>query len=409
MAERIKRILVIIISFSIAFFFISLAWFLLDTGFFVRLGNEISNYPNSLSDFLLYLIGYGDVVVYNSALKIFITMFSVLLLALLSSVLTVSLFEWQEKLKINRSAILYKNAYDEIQGLFLFSTRNRDLYDVKITLHLTNGSSNYEMEKSIAYLPKKKSFPIVFKAEFGSVIYRFLKAFADKRSENVQLVCMVSYIDSKSGQNYTACKEFKMFPEGEANCIYPVLEKVDVDKGTNLTSYFKQIKTKAVNLKAFDNGFYSNEYVFDISSANVICAENIKMSFENNESTVKGAVKFLSKNRNADDFGMIMFSNPFTKDWNLFKEYKGTLCFDAFVEGDITLLFEFKKVDGSSIIKNVPKFKSSNEWQHFEFQLLKLSDDELCDVKELCFTVKDTSFSRKGSFKIKNLEIDCSR
>lgn len=408
MAERIKRILVIIISFSVAFLFVALAWFLLDAGFFIRLGNGIENYPNSLSDFLLYLIGYGDIAVYSTGLKIFITMFSVLLLALLSSVLTVSLFEWQEKLKINPSAVLYKNAYDEIYGLFVISTRQRDLYDVKITLHLTVANSNYEVEKTIAYLPKNKSFPIVFKAEFGSVLYRFLKSYADNKTENTLLVCMVSYVDSKNGQNYISCKEFKLFPENGSNCIYPVLEIIDINGKKELPSFLKQLKTKAVALKTFDDSFCSDDYVFDLSLANKICSENIKMSFENNNTVIKGDVKFSSETRNPDAFGMIVLDNPYTKDWVLFKEFNGILCFDTFVEGDITLLFEFKKLDGSLIVKRIPEFKSNGEWQHFEYQLSQLSDDDLCDVKELCFTVKDTSYLRKGAFKIKNLEISCN-
>ena len=72
------------------------------------------------------------------------------------------------------------------------------------------------------------------------------------------------------------------------------------------------------------------------------------------------------------------------------------------------MLFEFKKLDGSLIVKRIPEFKSNGEWQHFEYQLSQLSDDDLCDVKELCFTVKDTSYLRKGAFKIKNLEISCN-
>lgn len=408
MAERIKRILVIILSFSVAFLFVALAWLLLDVGFFVRLGNGIENYPNNLSDFLLYLIGYGDVAVYSSGLKIFITMFSVLLLALLSSVLTVSLFEWQEKLKINKNAILFKNTYDEIYGLFLISTQRRDLYDVKITLHLTVESSNYEVEKTIAFLPKNKSFPIVFRADFGSVIYRFLKSCTGNKIYNSLLVCMVSYVDSKNGQNYISCKEFKLFPENERNCIFPVTEKIDISKTKELSALLKQVKTKAVTLKIFDNSLCSNDYVFDLTSANEICSENIKMSLGNNNTVVIGDVKFSSETRNPDAFGMIVFDNPYTKDWVLFKEFNGILCFDTFVEGDITLLFEFKKLDGSLIVKRIPEFKSNGEWQHFEYQLSLLSDDDLCDVKELCFTVKDTSRSRKGTFQIKNLEISCN-
>lgn len=408
MAERIKRILVIILSFSVAFLFVASAWFLLDAGFFVRLGNGAESYPNNLSDFLLYLIGYGDITVYSAGLKIFITMFSVLLLALLSSVLTVSLFEWQDKLKINKNAILFKNTYDEIYGLFAISTRRRALYDVKITLHLTVGSSNYEVEKTIAFLPANKTFPIVFKADFGSVIYRFLKSCAGNEAENSLLVCMVSYVDSKSGQNYISCKEFKLFPENEQNCIFPVTEKIDVNKTKELAAFLKQVKVKAVTLKTFDNSFCSNDYVFDLLSANEICSENIKMSLENNNTVLKGEVKFSSENRNPDAFGMIAFANPYTKDWSLFKEFDSVLSFDAFVEGDITLLFEFKKFDGSFIIKRIPEFKSNGEWQRFEYRLSMLSDDDLCDVKELCFTVKDTSRLRKGTFKIKNLEISCN-
>ena len=179
-----------------------------------------------------------------------------------------------------------------------------------------------------------------------------------------------------------------------------------IRKNQEFTSkkFYKDIKTKKIQgaPELLDEIFRYD--IINLANCNPICAENITIhSSSATEDTSIATVKFTEKLRDPNRYGMMKVQNPFGNDWSKFYDFGGEISFDIEVLGGITVLFELKSGDDLHPVIPVPEFNLRKE--HFSFQKTKISKDAWVDVREICFTVKDTTASRSGKFTISNLKI----
>lgn len=400
MLYRIKKVFLIILIFSVLILTISAGWCLFDCYTFIHNGNTIQSYPNTLQQFILYLIGYGELTTSNETLKLCSTVLGLFTLTLLSSALTVSLFDWNNKISSSKNIVMLIRPRKNINGAFLLSTGTRDLYDVRITLHLTDGYTNFEEYRNISFMSKQTKIPIYFSAELGSVLYRFAYNSIRKPEELTTLVCLISYIDSKSGQSFTECKKYRYLQKRKSNSVLFINTEKDLSNKDILKLFSKKEYRNITSDKLLSE--FTLDYHFDLLSAIPI---RTPIKYESNGSVISGKIKFDGNTSNTDDFQMIAFPNMIHKDWRIFYDYSCQLSFDVLVKGNITLVFEFKNTDEKNILFQTPEFVTSRQWYHYTLDFKDLNRDQLSSIKELCFTVKDDGKSKTGSISITNLVI----
>lgn len=402
MFNKVTRVLIIIAIFLCALFAIALIGFRLDYSYFIANSAPNIDYPNTLDEFLLYVAGYGDISTTNYTLKIGITVFSLFALTLLSSVLTISLFEWRSKLELNKNAVIYKNENSNTVATFLLKNKAHNLYAINAILHLSCGGTYFEEEKNIAFMSKRKTIPLSFDVDVGSVMYRYLRDAKKSLVEKPLLVFLVNYIDSSNGQTYTICKEFSYSASGESLIECTIKSTEDIAS----RQFFKKLRKGKLerNNELLRNMFKRDP--INLKKCTPIRAENITIEASTlRENKASAAIQFTSPSHNPDDFGMMLVNNPFGNDWSVFCDFGATLTFDVEVRGGITVLFELKGGDNNLPIIPVPEFGSSKQLQHFSFRFDSISKDSWKNVREICFTVKDNAKSRTGTFSVTDLEI----
>ena len=400
MLQRFKQTFLIILPFFILLFLLSSLWMIYDYACYINCNNPAEEYSYKLPHFLLYLIGYGEIETGNDSIKLIVTFLGLFILTLLSSVLTISLFDRNNKIFLSQIIILFDPDHRK-RGVIDLGTRSRDLYDVKVTLQLTSNSANYEDQRTISYIPQKTRIPIYFDAELGSVLYRFIYDSVTLSKENAVLVCLISYIDSKNGQTFTECKKYYCNNDPKTNntLFY------NSDNRWKYGDMLKTLPKKTINNNIIMSDKILSEFnlnhSFDLSTAIPLRAT---IGRAEDVESICGIINFSKELYDPENFQMIVFRNPLCHDWRIFHDYSCELSFDAFVEGGITLLFEAKKTDKSTFLP-VPVFPTMDEWQHYRVNFNSINRDDLKSIDELCFTVKDNSESRNGTIIIKNLSI----
>lgn len=400
MLQRFKQTFLIILLFFILLFLLSSAWMIYDYTCYINCNNPSETYSNKLPHFLLYLIGYGEIETGNESIKLIVTFLGLFVLTLLSSVLTISLFDWNNKISLSQIIILFDPNHRK-RGVIDLGTRSRDLYDVKITLQLTSNSISYEDQQTISYIPKKTRMPLYFDAELGSVLYRYIYDSVALSKDNAVLVCLISYVDSKNGQTFTECKKYHCNNDPKTNNTLFYNSNNKWQYGDILKALPK--KTISNNIIMADKilSEFNLNYSFDFSAAIPLRAT---IDRTDDAGSICGIINFSNELRNPENFQMIVFRNPLCGDWRIFHDYSCELSFDAFVEGGITLLFEAKKTDKSTFLP-VPAFPTMDKWQHYCVNFNSINRDDLKSIDELCFTVMDNCESRNGIIIIKNLSI----
>lgn len=421
MRNKLKKIALIFSVFIAFAFIVSGIWYWIEYNQYTSVQTTKSNYPYTLNEFFLYVIGYNDIDAENQIGKSIFSLICLLGTTLLSSIFTVSLFEFRSKLLLNKKAIIWQDTDDNKVVSFSIESKNYDLYNVVVSLNISYGIHHYQEERTITYLPKKKCLPIDFDIKVGSVPYRYLRNYFKDEISDTIMVCMVSYVDSESGTSYTICSEYSIDDIGKKSTIIfnqnPMF-KNDYD-GFTKDQYKNSLLACDDEFKQSIKEYILNNVVFNLCNVQAIRAENINL-FTNSYHDRRGGkeddpnanafyakVHFDSEIQNKDDYGMILLNYDPNFNWQYYYENNAVIMFDIFVKGPITVVFEIKGSEKKRYDKTVEElsFNATREYMHIEFNLQKISENDWSKITELCFTVFDRTLDRKGSFSVKNFEI----
>ena len=365
--EKVIKIVVTVIGFFGSFFLISLVAYLLD----VKLLNDASCLYD---EYLLYLLGYGELCCVNGCFKVIFSIVSLTVLALFSSVCTVGLFELRSKLKIDNRIAIKKNKYGDFTATVKLKNRQKDVYGAKICMIVTIDNKTFSDETQIAYIPKKKFGDAVFTVGLNSVMYKHFKEHLTKNTANSQLVITATYTDIISGKEYTICKKYScknakdfIFLE---DCNLPVPKKMvsnesaraEFNEFINQNQFHVDFsRAKIVNSKEPDKG--------PTDSSNIFCEEfNPKSSYTDG------------------DFQMLCIPIPANENWGVYHDLNCLLNIDVYVINDIEINLEIKRDDGRTIqIDDIPRLFKGLHSINIDLSQYRRHNWE--NVKEICFTV----------------------
>lgn len=378
--KAILRILKIILTFFACLFAISLIWYIFES----QKINSAEKIP--FIDFVLYLIGYGDLDIYDHYSQTVFSVISLFTLTLMSSVFTVSLFEIRSKARL-----LPNINITETNGIYTaeanLKTSGKDIYDVTATMIVKTDDDLLSEEIYIPFVARKSTQKIPLSFEVGSPLYKYMRAVLENKDSETPIIITLSYTDIESGQEYKSCGKFIYGGEKE-----------------NFTYSHKEL--------APDVKDYLVNKVVDLSlvTAEPINSEDIKLTFTKGglgRFDMNAAVNMTThQSYEPGSFVMACINDLPDTDWRKYADIGYALTFDYYVKGNMTVTMELKYGEGNTKVFR-DKLRPSAKDQHYCLDLKseKLNYESLANVRELCFTVfyKDTDpTSHKGNFTIKN-------
>lgn len=378
--KAILRILKIILTFFACLFAISLIWYIFES----QKINSAEKIP--FIDFVLYLIGYGDLDIYDHYSQTVFSVISLFTLTLMSSVFTVSLFEIRSKARLLPNVNI-----TETNGIYTaeanLKTSGKDIYDVTATMIVKTDDDLLSEEIYIPFVARKSTQKIPLSFEVGSPLYKYMRAVLENKARETPIIITLSYTDIDSGQEYKSCGKFIYGGEKE-----------------NFTYSHKEL--------APDVKDYLVNKVIDLSlvTAESINSEDIKLTFTKgglSRFDMNAAVSMSThQSYEPGSFVMACINDLPDTDWRKYADIGYALTFDYYVKGNMTVTMELKYGEGNTKVFR-DKLRPSSKDQHYCLDLKseKLNYESLANVRELCFTVfyKDTDpTSHKGNFTIKN-------
>lgn len=378
--KAILRILKIILTFFVCLFAISLIWYIFES----QKIDSAEKIP--FIDFVLYLIGYGDLDIYDHYSQTVFSVISLFTLTLMSSVFTVSLFEIRSKARL-----LPNINITETNGIYTaeanLKTSGKDIYDVTATMIVKTDDDLLSEEIYIPFVARKSTQKIPLSFEVGSPLYKYMRAVLENKASETPIIITLSYTDIESGQEYKSCGKFIYGGEKE-----------------NFTYSHKEL--------APDVKDYLVNKVVDLNlvTAEPINSEDIKLTFTKGglgRFDMNAAVSMTThQSYEPGNFVMACINDLPDTDWRKYADIGYALTFDYYVKGNMTVTMELKYGEGNTKVFR-DKLRPSAKDQHYCLDLKseKLNYESLANVRELCFTVfyKDTDpTSHKGNFTIKN-------
>lgn len=391
--KAVWRILKIVLVFFLFLGVIALAWYAIETA---AVGKGEPAVP--FVDFILYLLGFGDVDSKDHYLQTVFSMLGLFAVTLLSSVFTVSLFDLRSKVRISPKIIVEgKN-----RASLKLNTAGKDVYNLTATLIAKCGQDITTEEELFPFVPKKATQKLNFEIAPGTPIYKYLRASYLKAELEPQLILTVSYTDIESGQEYTMAQKYQ-YSTGKSRDI---LFCGDESCGHN-DSFEATIRDHITG----------NTFEVNLASIWPCEAEDIDISYgyQNPKYTLSHKQAFRAKvhmnsNRTYEPltFTMAVTNDLLGNDWTTYYDLGCALKFDYIVDDDIAVTMELKYgVDKT--IKHEQKLRPTSNFQTYVLKLQQLSYEELRNVRELCFTVfhKDVNpEDPTGSFVIKNCVLE---
>ena len=378
--KAILRILKIILTFFACLFAISLIWYIFES----QKINSAEKIP--FIDFVLYLIGYGDLDIYDHYSQTVFSVISLFTLTLMSSVFTVSLFEIRSKARL-----LPNINITETNGIYTaeanLKTSGKDIYDVTATMIVKTDNDLLSEEIYIPFVARKSTQKIPLSFEVGSPLYKYMRAVLENKASETPIIITLSYTDIDSGQEYKSCGKFIYGGEKE-NFTYSHKELAP-----DVKDY---LVNKVINL--------------NLVTAESINSEDIKLTFTKGglgRFDMNAAVSMTThQSYEPGCFVMACINDLPDTDWRKYADIGYALTFDYYVKGNMTVTMELKYGEGNTKVFR-DKLRPSAKDQHYCLDLKseKLNYESLANVRELCFTVfyKDTDpTSHKGNFTIKN-------
>lgn len=385
--KQIGRILKIILVFFVALICISLVWYAVSMA--VR---EPGERPVPVIDYVLYLLGFGDLDMKDHYLQTVFSTLGLLTVTLLSSVFTVSLFELRSKVRIGKNIRIL----DKDTALLELESAGKDVYNLTATVIAKCGRDLTTQEEYFPFVAKKEKLGLRFAIGPGTPLYKYLRAVYQKAPQKPQLVLTVVYTDIESGQEYTMARKYQLSDE-ESDFLFD-----------------GQLPEQALKQRILDNTFPLN-----LAAVRACNAEDIDLSY----GAVEGPLQLTQKeafcacvhmngNRHyePDTFTMAVTSDLLGNDWTRYYDLGCVLKFRYRVQGNVAVTVELKYGENRSCVET-RRLPAGGQWEQFGLDLRQLDREKLAQVAELCFTVfyKDVDVADPtGCFEVRNaaLEVD---
>lgn len=401
--NKATKLIKIIGIFLISLFIITFIWYFIEraTG---------SNSADSFAEFLMYLLGYGEVKSKFILSKTVFTVIGLLSVTLLSSVFTVSLFDLRRKLKISPDIIIAENEANSFSYTIAMASNRKDIYNIQLRLICDTDDEVCYEDFFVPYLSKSSKIKLINKDVLpGTVIYDYLRAAIAKNNNSACLLLVASYIDMGNGQEYTICNRYR-YDEEKFIFVHRESENILCDYTDLSDNLIKKIEqTSDEEIKARAGSFIRNDsFSADLSQIATICSEDIDVTKEGGNFTADFHMNSREEYK-PDDFCMLCLPKPFGGDWSIYRKLGGSLEFDYRVSEGTSILVEIK---GEHKIK-LPytdhlELKPTKGTEHFSFDFSGYEQNQLKNIEEICFTVfyKNTSKNtHSGSFMISDLNV----
>lgn len=417
--KAIGKIVKIIFAFLISLALISYVWYKIEMS---RLADSSQAIP--FIDYVLYLLGYGEVNIENHYSKTFFSVLGLFVLTLLSSVFTVNLFDLRGKVKVSSKMLVWdKQSVNHFASIFIKSG-GKDVYNLKITLILSDGNMVKTEEKYIPFIPKRTSRRVDFKISPGTVCYDYLRNIIKGSVSAPVLLATIIYTDIDSGQEYTICKKYNYAKGNSKGIVFDDNSTLACDYEKISYKLFNKIGSENNEINPITRSYIDNNiFLINLKEAKPINAFDIDLfygySTDNPNAVVFTSERAFTANVHMNskdkyspkDFTMICVSSPLNGNWSAYYEMGCQLTFDYLVEGEISLAFELKYFDNETGVekKYEQVFINQNGFESYSLDLKKFKQDDLKNIKELCFTVfyeNVSSNNPTGSFTITNCMLE---
>lgn len=381
--KAVVKILKIVGVFFACLLGVSLIWYL------IEMINSKGEGADSIIDYVLYLIGYGDVNVANHYSLTFFSIISLFTLTLMSSVFTVNLFELRSKARI-LPTILISEGTSDYESYATIKTIGKDIYDITAVLIAKVGDDIYSEQIYVPFVPKKSTQKIKLSFDIGSPLYKYMRASLEGTTDLTPLIITLTYTDIEGGQEYKSCTKFN-YSNDKKDFAYSHKE---------LPLYI-------------DDYLLCEEFCFDLSKIRAINDEDITINFDKTNCMQKGVNEMhasvnMTSRRDYEpkSFVMACLGDFDETDWRKYADLGYHLDLEYQVSDGITVTLELKYGD-----KNLKVYRQSlhheGREKHFTLDLNSpvISYDALANVREICFTVfyEDTDeHTHCGEFGVKN-------
>lgn len=390
--KQVGKILKIILVFFVALLCISLVWYVL-SAFTLPQGEK----PVPLIDYMLYLLGFGDLDARDHYLQIVFSTLGLFSVTLLSSVFTVNLFEMRSKIKIAKTIkiVTKKTAVLELQA-----TR-RDVYDLTATLIAKCGNDITTQQQYFPLVTKKENLQLYFDITPGAPLYKYLRAVYQKSTEQAQLILTTTYTDIESGQTYSMAQKYLYGPK-EKNFAFE-----SSDHALEASVFEENIRHWITN----------NTFRLNLAAVEPCNAEDISISYGYRDdcgqwaqSELFSAQVDMSGNKvyEPETFTMAVLKDLAGNDWTKYQDLSCALKFSYRVEGNIAVTMELKYGENRSCVEKA-RLEPNDRFDTYTLHLHQLDQQKLSSVAELCFTVfyRDVAADDpRGKFTIRDCVLE---
>ncbi len=365
--EKAKKAAWIFGGFLLSLGLLTLVGYVVETRFF----NEL-NY--SYWDYLIYLLGYGDLGCKNNLFKVIFSILGFVVLALFSSVCTVTWLEHRRNVNIDNCIVITKDKHGDFFANLGLYCKARDVYGAKVTLMINTDGESFSETTELAYIPKKKLCNAVFPIGINSVIFKHFNTSYNTDGETPKIVAIVTYSDMISGMEFTNFQKFSC--DNSHDFVFC----------NNLSEYNEknETNTKAITFN-FYRFVYQNKFNISLQNGEIINSKIVdRVKFE--IGSVFNTKFDPSIGYNDCDFQMLYIPIPETANWSVYHDMNCSLSIDLAILNDIDICVEIKKDDGKIInLKDMALLSQDKSALIVNLSDYKRSSWE--NIKELCFTV----------------------
>lgn len=380
--KAIWRIVKIILVFFLSLAIIAFAWYAVEIATL-----EKAETPVPFIDFILYLLGFGDLDSNDHYLQTLFSTLGLFSVTLLSSVFTVNLFELRSKVKIAPMIIVKSKNCASI----MLKASGKDVYNLTATLIAKCGNEVSTDEQVFPFILKKTLQELEFDIAPGTVIYKYLRTVYLKKDENPQLILKITYTDIESGQEYSMAQKYQYFGNKNRNIVFCK------DKSDNHNESFEKSVRESIE---------NNTFNINLASIWPCEAEDIDISYGYQDDKIVLSQKetftadiHMNSNRTYEPqtFTMAVTNDLLENDWSTYYDLGCALKFDYKIIGDLAVTIELK-YGTTNTIKYEQILHPKNKFQTFTLELQKFNREELKNIKELCFTVFYKDVNPKAPF-----------
>lgn len=337
-------------------------------GYFIEV-KWLNDLEYTYNDYLLYLLGYGDLENVNTVFKLIFSIGSLTILTLFSSACTVTWLESKKNLVLSDHIVISKNDNNMFTAGLQLKSGKRDVFGAKVLAIVNVNGKAYSESTEVAYIPKNKCATANFEIGLNSVIYKHFYESHKRNPDVTELVITVAYSDIVSGAEYTVCEKYSC--NDPSNFVFY--------ENPNFTE--KSVTTE----EAFTEFIYQQQ--FDINFDEAVRIDS-KLS---NRPKVKKSDRFdinfnTTVNYGDNDFQMLFIPIPEVSNWGVYHDMGCMFQIELLIADDIDITVEIKKSNGSIL----PLHCDNKLTQNASVLTVNLGDyrrDTWEDIRELCLTV----------------------